>query len=219
MEYIKVKDINTYNDINTLIKICNLYVKKNLTSKEFSLYKKELYEKYKEILDFDDGNFHRLKTCNDGFTDSVMKFKNVQGLYDAVSKLNNQQYLIYAKLNNQQYLIYEKLYDKSIERFESVNRGIDFIPARILCDGPGGTGKSFLIDVLAASITAIIREKMNTPESKNQPFVLKVCLTGVASVNIKGRAIQSLFNLPVSKSKFKMKLRPLNTREKYSIFV
>uniref|UniRef100_A0A0N5BCB0 ATP-dependent DNA helicase n=1 Tax=Strongyloides papillosus TaxID=174720 RepID=A0A0N5BCB0_STREA len=203
MKEMKGKYRQTYNDINTLIKICNSFIKKNLASKEFSLYKKELYERYKEILDFDGRNFQRLQACNDGFTDPVAKFGDAQGLHRAVSKLNNQQYLIY-----------EKLYDKSMERYESVKRGLDFVPTRILCDGPGGTGKSFLIDVLAASITATIRNKMDTLEYKNQPFILKVCPTGVASVNIKGRTIHSLFSLPVSKSRFKMKLRPLNTTAK-----
>uniref|UniRef100_A0A0N5BJP9 ATP-dependent DNA helicase n=1 Tax=Strongyloides papillosus TaxID=174720 RepID=A0A0N5BJP9_STREA len=203
MNYLKRNHIQTYDDIIILIEICNSYVKKRLASKEFSLYKKELHDRYKEILDFDGSNFQRLEARNDGFVDPVKKFKDRADLENSISMLNNQQYLIY-----------DLLYRKCIERYNATNDNVLFAPTRIICDGPGGTGKSFLINVLAASVTLTIRSTMITSEAKNQPFILKVTPTGVASVNISGRTIHSLFCLPVSKSKLKMKLKPLNMSEK-----
>uniref|UniRef100_A0A0K0FEZ1 ATP-dependent DNA helicase n=1 Tax=Strongyloides venezuelensis TaxID=75913 RepID=A0A0K0FEZ1_STRVS len=207
MQYLELNNNQTYNDINKLIKICNTYLKKTLASKEFSLYKKELYEKYKEILDIDGGNFKRIMARNDGFTDPVAKFKDMNHLLNSISLLNTQQSLIY-----------NTLYKKSIERYDMYQDNKSFSSKRIICDGPGGTGKSFMIDVLSASITIALRQKMITSECKNQPFVLKVSPTGVASVNISGRTIHSLFSLPVQKSKFKMKLDPLNATAKSKLY-
>uniref|UniRef100_A0A0K0G3B3 ATP-dependent DNA helicase n=1 Tax=Strongyloides venezuelensis TaxID=75913 RepID=A0A0K0G3B3_STRVS len=70
-----------------------------------------------------------------------------------------------------------------------------FTAKRIICDGPGETKNC-------------IKTNNGNIKKQNQPFVLKVLPTGVASVNINGRTIHSLSSLTVKKSKLKMKLKP-----------
>uniref|UniRef100_A0A0N5A032 ATP-dependent DNA helicase n=1 Tax=Parastrongyloides trichosuri TaxID=131310 RepID=A0A0N5A032_PARTI len=205
MEKLKRGNPTSYSDILSLIGKCNKFVKKRLASKEFSLYKKDMRDRFKEILDFDNGVLTRLQTRNDGFPDPMSKFGTFDKLLESINMLNTEQ----AR-------IYNILVEDCVNRFLTLrnDKNATHKPVRLICDGPGGSGKSFLIDVVTAAITVTIRNNLQNHEDKGQVFVLKVTPTGVASVNIQGRTIHNVFSLPVVKSKLKIKMKPLSATAK-----
>ena len=72
--------------------------------------------------------------------------------------------------------------------------------------GGGGCGKSHLIQTIYQSVTKLLSYRGNDP---NQPRVLLLAPTGVASINIQGTAIHSGLHIPC-----RGKLFPLNDMNK-----
>jgi ATP-dependent DNA helicase PIF1 len=64
-------------------------------------------------------------------------------------------------------------------------------PLRIQIDGGGGIGKSYIVKVLSAHLQSA------SPAGKRSPIV-RAAPTGVASNQINGQTLHSLFRLPIS---------------------
>jgi PIF1-like helicase len=75
-----------------------------------------------------------------------------------------------------------KLYGDFVE-------GLNPPPMRINIDGPAGTGKSYLIDMISVHL-----------RSWQADLVVRGAPTGIAAFNIRGRTIHSLLRLPVRKA-------------------
>lgn len=70
------------------------------------------------------------------------------------------------------------------------------LPVYIFIDGPGGAGKSYLIEALLEYST-LCWSRLNRSGCDDIHFTIKVAPTGVASVNIGGWTLHSAFNIPV----------------------
>lgn len=83
------------------------------------------------------------------------------------------------------------MYDISINHYRRVLAGENPPPFRLNADGRGGTGKSFVIKLIAAHLQQLaIDDNQATP-------VLRAAPTGVAAHGISGRTLHRLAYLPL----------------------
>jgi ATP-dependent DNA helicase PIF1 len=90
-------------------------------------------------------------------------------------------------LNTKQRLVYDAI----LGHYRATNQGQNPAPLRIQVDGGGGTGKSYMIKVISSRLQA-------KAASRGQPSpIIRAAPTGVASNQIGGQTLHSLFRLPI----------------------
>ena len=86
-----------------------------------------------------------------------------------------------------------RVYDAVLEQYRRILNGEDPEALRINVDGFAGTGKSYMIAMISASLQQEARAA-----GKSDP-VSRAAPTGIAAFNIQGRTLHSLLRLPVKK--------------------
>lgn len=95
-------------------------------------------------------------------------------------------------LNPEQWAVYNT--------FMVHHRSGDRSPLRVQVDGGGGTGKSYLVKILSAHLHQQAADLANRPLAQVKSPILRAAPTGVASNQIHGQTLHSLFRLPVDRN-------------------
>ncbi|KAH0499425.1 hypothetical protein TgHK011_006623 [Trichoderma gracile] len=113
-----------------------------------------------------------------------LRSDQVAAVEDAMTDVEMQQ------LNPEQRLVFDLFANHLRDRLDPSKPTPP--PLRVQIDGPGGTGKSFLIKAISTKL-----QQMVPP---NQQIVARAAPTGVAANAINGVTLHSLLRLPVSKT-------------------
>uniref|UniRef100_A0A0K0FHG3 ATP-dependent DNA helicase n=1 Tax=Strongyloides venezuelensis TaxID=75913 RepID=A0A0K0FHG3_STRVS len=167
MTFLKQTHPQSAKDIEILINCANTYIKKQILQNDFREYKKETEKKYFGIYEDDD-------------IDVLKDIENSEEIIDTITSLNIQQRRIFDKIYDS---ISEKIKNNSSER------------CRILIDGPGGTGKRYLIKAISEATTYLCRCNLNDIE-RTYSNVLLCGPTGMSANQIRGKTGHTLFGIP-----------------------
>uniref|UniRef100_A0A0N5CBD9 ATP-dependent DNA helicase n=1 Tax=Strongyloides papillosus TaxID=174720 RepID=A0A0N5CBD9_STREA len=167
-------------DIEILINCANNYLKKQILQNDFREYKKQSEERIRHLLREEGENIDEIGAYEDDDIDLLKNVKSVNHLLRNVDSLNDKQKQIFDKVKN---CVINEIKYGSDER------------CRLLVDGPGGSGKSYLIKVLSEYITYLCRSNLNEFE-QTYPNVLICGPTGMSANQISGKTAHSLFGIP-----------------------
>lgn len=96
------------------------------------------------------------------------------------------------------------IYDTMLGHYEQYRRDRVLPPPfRLQMDGGGGTGKSYLIQVISSHLQSAARAGGLGRETLQKSPVVRAAPTGVAGSQISGRTLHSLLRLPMSKNGYK----------------
>uniref|UniRef100_A0A0N5B2M0 ATP-dependent DNA helicase n=1 Tax=Strongyloides papillosus TaxID=174720 RepID=A0A0N5B2M0_STREA len=180
MTNLKQTHPESVKDIEILINCANSYIKKQVLQNDFREYKKETEKRLRQLLNEEGGNVEELGVYEDDDIDLLKDVKNTDEIINNICSLNVQQRRIFDRIYDS---ISNEITNKSPER------------CRILVDGPGGTGKSYLIKSISEAVTYLCRTSLNDLE-RTYPNVLLCGPTGMSANQIKGKTAHTLFGIP-----------------------
>ena len=118
-------------------------------------------------------------------------------LYASAAKNQNTSFKQYCTnmwaLNEEQrhIVMYNRLWCK--DYIQAIRRGSHVKPYRIFISGPGGTGKTFIVNMIKQDIPHFLKSVVRAED--DQPLVLITAPTGSAAFQVGGSTIHSAFLL------------------------
>uniref|UniRef100_A0A0N5C2M4 ATP-dependent DNA helicase n=1 Tax=Strongyloides papillosus TaxID=174720 RepID=A0A0N5C2M4_STREA len=195
MNYLRNTHPQSARDIEILIECANKYIKKQVLQSDFRDYKKQTEERLRHLMMEDGDNIDELGVYDDDDIDLLKDVQNEDEINQNINSLNCQQREIFDKVFNS---VKNEIEINSQER------------CRLLVDGPGGTGKSYLIKVLSEAVTYYCRRRLNIADA-SYPNVLLCGPTGMAAKQIRGKTAHTLFGIPCNANFTYIKYTQLST--------
>uniref|UniRef100_A0A0N5B4L8 ATP-dependent DNA helicase n=1 Tax=Strongyloides papillosus TaxID=174720 RepID=A0A0N5B4L8_STREA len=195
MNYLKNNYPQSAKDIEILIDCSNRYIKKQVLQSDFRDYKKKTEERLRHLMMEEGNNIDEIGVYEDDDIDLLKDVQNVEELENNIRSLNYQQRQIFDLIYNS---VKNELETRSTSR------------CKLLIDGPGGTGKSYLIRVLSEAVTYLCRSKLRYVQT-SYPNVLLCGPTGMAAKQINGKTAHTLFGIPCNANFTYIKYTPLSS--------